>query len=218
MSRSERTWTARRRTQSRASGPSRLSDPLWETLREFTTACAREIAVGLGASDPAPGETPGETLAAFHAAAMDAEARLTAPALLPLTDRELGDWMRTVCALVLDADHVSGDGKLVNAMASALKRRTRRKLRRLLENVSMRDVEAVDFAAWRGEVRALACSIAVDETGIELRDAIASIAGRAVERAPADAPEAADLSAIIESSDEARALLRLAVGSWLELL
>jgi tetratricopeptide (TPR) repeat protein len=202
----------------RYAGEVRLADPLGERLRGFAHDCASEIAIGLGASEPSSEATPEDALAAFHDAAIEAEGKLSAPALLPLNDRELGDLMRTACALVLDPDHVSGDGHFVNAMTSALKWRTRRKLRRTLEGIEMQEIEAVDFADWRRNLRALACAVAVEETGIELRDAVASIAARAHEQASPDAPEAADLSATIEMSDEARALLRRAVGTWLALL
>lgn len=194
-------------------GDAALADPLWEALRGFACDCAKEIAAGLEASEPAAGETPAEPIAAYRAAAVAAEGHLSAPALLPLTDRELGDLMRTACALVIDPDRVSGDGRFVNAMSGALKWRTRRKLRRTLEGIALEDVEAVDFAAWRREVRALARATAVDETGVELRDAIASIAADTDGASPA-----ADLSTAIEASDDARALLRRAIGTWLALL
>jgi tetratricopeptide (TPR) repeat protein len=205
-------------TTPRYSGNRELSDPLWETLRKFINGAASEIAEALGVPESADEKDQEDPIIAFHAETLSAEARLTARGLLPLTNTELGELIVLVAAIVLDPERVRGDGNLVNALSSSIKRRQRRKLRNYLEDESMDSISSVDFAAWREGVRALASAIAIDDTEIDLRDALISLASDATDAEGAPAEDQApcpDISAWAARSPEARALLRLAIRSWL---
>jgi hypothetical protein len=195
-----------------------LSDPLWETLRKFINEAASEIAESLGVPESTDENSPEDPVAAFHAETLFAEARLTARGLIPLTNTELSELIVLVSAIVLDPERVRGDGKLVNALSTSIKRRQRRKLRNHLKNESMDSIDSVDFAAWREEVRALASAIAIDDSEIDLRDALISLASDATDTQGAPAEDQApcpDITAWAARSPEARALLRLAIRSWL---
>lgn len=200
------------------SGQLKLANPLWETVRGVVVEAAGEIATSLGASNRAQGPAPDDTVAAFHAAAVAAEGKLSAAALLPLTDREFGDLVQIVCALSLDVDQIRGDGRLVNALSSALTRRTRRRLRKILDGVSMESIAGIDFRGWRSAVRAMAQSVAIDETRIEFGDALVSVARQSPGDFTRDATASADLAPLIAHSREAGALLRRAIGTWLSRL
>jgi hypothetical protein len=156
-------------------------------------------------------------LAAFRAAAFAAEGRLWAPALLPLPTGEVGEILLLVATLALDAEPRHASGRLVNALSTTLGRRTRRGLRRLLEGVALEDLAAVDFGAWRSELRALAAAMALDESGADLRTALVALAAETSEGAAELAP-GADLSAHVAASPEARSLLLRAERSWLSRL
>jgi hypothetical protein len=113
---------------------------------------------------------------------------------------------------------VSGDGRLVNALSTTIRRRAARRARRILEGFSLDDVRAVDFAAWRTEVRALAAAVALERTGGDLRTAlVAAGVGSEAEGEPAPGPRA-DLTAFVQAHPSARALVRRAVLAWLEML
>ena len=134
--------------------PAELEDRVGEALRQLCIAADRSSAA-LNSSEIPPPERA-DSAAGFRAAMLAAEGRLTAPALLPLPAEEVGEILRIVATLCLESNEVRGNGDRVNALSSALGRRTRKKLRRVLEEVSLDEVLGVDFASWRTDVRALA--------------------------------------------------------------
>jgi tetratricopeptide (TPR) repeat protein len=198
--------------------PEALDDALGETLRQLAQQAAREIGEALDSS-PTPSVPLGAgPVVAFRAAALAAQGRLSAPALLPLPAAQQGEVLSIVASLVAEPDLVRGGGALVNGLASALGRRARRRLRKLLEGISPAHLSRIDFAAWLAEVRALAAAVVLDETRGDLRTALLACVEGEAER-PTDAiPEAADLTPLVAAHAEARALLRRAVRVWLDLL
>ena len=200
------------------SGSGELSTPLWENLRRMINESASELATALDTSDPTVGDKPDDPIAAFHAEALAAEGRLTAPALLPVSTQDLRDLIVLVAGLALDLDGAHGDGRIVNAVSSAIKRRLRRRLRQHLKDASIDQIEGVDFEAWRGEVRALAAALAIDETGIDLRTALIALARDAAGHRTEEISEKAELTAWVNERPAANALLRQAIRSWLRQL
>jgi tetratricopeptide (TPR) repeat protein len=205
-------------TKAHYSGNGELSKPLWEKLRRMVNESASELATALDTSDPGMGDTPADPIAAFHAQALAAEGRLTAPALLPLSTQELGDLVVLIAGLALELDGARGDGRIVNAVSTAIKRRLRRRLRRHLKDGSMDQIEQIDFEEWRGELRALAAAVAVDETEIDLRTALIALARDASEHRTEEISGRADLTAWVAERPAANALLRQAIQSWLQQL
>jgi hypothetical protein len=199
-------------------GAGELSNPRWEKLRVLATESATEIASALDSPDSDTGDSPEDPIAAFHSNALAAEGRLTAPALLPLTTRELRELMMLIAALSIDPERVSGDGGLVNAISTAIKRRLRRRLRLHLKDESMDSLERVDFDAWREEIRAMASAIAVDETGIDLRVALTALTRANSDASSDELTPPADLTTWAAARPEANALLRQAIRSWLSQL
>ncbi len=202
------------------SGNGELSKPLWEKLRRMLNESASELATALdtSASDPGLDDTPDDPIAAFHAEALAAEGRLTAPALLPIATQELGNLVVLIAALALDLERARGDGHIVNAVSSAIKRRLRRRLRRHLKDESMDEIDRIDFEDWRGELRALAAAMAIDETAIDLRTALIALIRDDSEHCAKDIPKNADLTAWVTEESAANALLRQAIRSWLRQL
>ena len=196
----------------------KLDDPLAETLRQLAQQAAREIAEALDSSPELPATTGASPLAAFRAAALAAQGRLTAPALLPLTAAQQGEVLGVVASLVLEPDLVRGGGQLVNGLASALGRRARRRLRRVLEGTSLAAIAALDREAWLAEVRTLAAAVALDETRGDLRIALLACLADDAARPEESLQETADLTVLVGAHPEARSLLRRAVRAWLDLL
>ena len=125
--------------------------------------------------------------------------------------------LKLLASLVIAPDLVHGGGQLVNGLASAIGRRARRRLRRVLEGTSLEAITALDFTAWLAEVRALAAASVLDETHGDLRIALlACVVGRRP-TPRADLPGAeADLTPLVAAHAEARALLARVVRSWLD--
>jgi hypothetical protein len=196
----------------------RLDDPLGEALRRLAQEAAREIGEALDSSSAPAAPLGASPVVAFRAAALAAQGRLTAPALLPLPAAQQGEVLGIVASLAAEPELVHGGGALVNGLASALGRRARRRLRKQLADVSRAALQGVDFAAWLAEVRALAAALVLDETRGDLRTALLACVEGEAERPTDSLPEAADLTPLVAAHPEARALLRRAVRLWLDRL
>jgi tetratricopeptide (TPR) repeat protein len=194
----------------------RFADPVWETARALVEEAAEEIGLALGVGTAAPVEPRGlaDPVARFRAEVTAAEAALSAPALVPLSVEELGETITLVAQLTAEAEAVSGDGRIVNALAEALGRRSRRRLKRVLGETPAREIAGIDFAAWRSELRALASFAALAGGSADLRTAfLAWVAAEDPEGVRGLAPDA-DLSTRIAVIPEARALLARLVEAF----
>jgi len=196
----------------------KLDDPPAETLRQLAQQAAREIAEALDSSPALPATAGGSALAAFRAAALAAQGRLTAPALLPLAAAQQGEVLSVVASLVIEPDLVRGGGQLVNGLASAIGRRARRRLRRVLEGTSLAAIRALDPRAWLAEVRTLAAAVALDETHGDLRIALLACLSDDAEHLADSRNQAVDLTGLVGGHPEARSLLHRAVRAWFDLL
>ncbi|MBW2287440.1 MAG: tetratricopeptide repeat protein [Deltaproteobacteria bacterium] len=196
-------------------GKRELADPLWEKLRRIASEASREIAQALEASPSPSVDGHADPASTFRAAAIAAEGEISAAALIPLTEQELGEALTVTAAIALDPEHIHGDGRLLNAMSSAIRRRLRRRIRRILANESLERIAAVDFGAWRTEVRALASAIALDQTDGDLRTALAVLISEESDRPVLDLPADADLTPYVAAYPLAQSLMRRIVHTWL---
>jgi len=190
-------------------------DPLAETVRRLAQQAAHEIAEALDSSPALAAGGGAGAVAAFRSAALAAQGRLTAPALLPLTAAQQGEVLTLVASLVLAPDLVHGGGQLVNGLASAIGRRARRRLRRVLEGTPLAAIAALDFEQWLAELRALAAASVLDETGGDLRTALLALLADDARHAGGSPDDGVDLSPLVAAHPEARALLARAVAGWL---
>jgi tetratricopeptide (TPR) repeat protein len=197
-----------------------LEDPAFESARRVAQEAAAEIAEALGVGAPGALEEPldAKPLVRFRAAVTAAEGELAAPSLIPLPTAELGQAVALAAALALDAEAVYGDGALVNALAASLGRRARRRVRRALGAVSAEAIAAIDFSAWRAELRGLASAVALDRSDLDLRTALLAWLDVESPREPRPLPAEADIRDRVAASPEARAFLRRLLAAWVEAL
>ncbi|MGI9592236.1 MAG: hypothetical protein ACR2P8_12765, partial [Myxococcota bacterium] len=194
----------------------RMEDELHEALRETANRNEREIGGALGVSPATPGNGgAANPVTTFRAAALEAEAGLAARALLPLSDDEVGEVLSCAATLALEPDGVDASGATLNALAGALGRRARRRIKKLLGEVSVADVQAVDFGAWRSELRALAAGQAVDDAGCSLRAAFVALACTGHDLSPTEVEADADITSLVAESPAAQELLRRTIRGWL---
>jgi len=205
-------------SQAPFAGNRRLADPLWEMLRRAAVEAAHEIATALQSPQAMPAASSSDSATEFRAAALVAEGELAAPALIPLDDAKLAEVLTLTAALALDPERLHGDGHLVNAMSAAIRRRTRRRLRRILSDVSLQEIGAIDFVAWRQALRALSAAVALDATGSDLRTALAVLIEAESDHAVLDLPEGADLTPYVAAYPQVRAFLRRVLQDWLSSL
>jgi tetratricopeptide (TPR) repeat protein len=200
----------------RIAGEARMRDDLHEALRDAVARNEREIGAALGVSPAAP-EPSGamDPVTAFRASALEAEAKLAARALLPLSDEEVGELLTCAATLALEPDGVDASGATLNALASALGRRARRRIKKALGETTVTDVQAIDFGAWRSELRAMAATQAVDDAGCTLRAAFVALACSAEEGAASEVAADADLTTLVAECPVAQELLRRCIARWL---
>ena len=123
--------------------------------------------------------------------------------------------LELVVRLALDPESVRGDGRRVNALSEALRRRQRRKLRKQLGETPADEVCDLDFEAWRVELRALAAAQALAECGCSLRTALLSLAREESPPLDGELRDEANVAAPVGESAVANALLRKIVADWL---
>ncbi len=195
-----------------------LQDTAWEKARRIAQTCAVEIAEALGASANTATPQNLHPCAAYRAAALAAEGELAAPALVPLSNAEIADALCLVAELAEESDQVSRDGRLVNALSAALGRRTRRRVKRILEPLTAAQVAAIDFDAWRVGLREVASAVALDATGGDLSTALLAQLAEDPNQETREVGTEDDLGARIRANSAARNLLERAVLAWVDSL
>ncbi|MEN8184319.1 MAG: tetratricopeptide repeat protein, partial [Myxococcota bacterium] len=193
-------------------GTAGLPDPLFEQARAVARAASGEIALALETSTPDIHTRADDPVARFRARALARAAEVSAAALLPLPTDELRTVLTVVAGLGSEAEAVQGNGHLVNALASALGRRARRRVRRALGETTAEEIAGIDFEQWRAELFALAAAEVLERRGGELRTALLAL----LDDASGRPPEQAELTSLVEASPAASALFRRMVRTWLE--
>jgi hypothetical protein len=192
-----------------------LADDRFEILRRIAVEASPELATALGTgASPPPTVAREDEVVWFRSRVLAVQGELSSATLLTRSATDVGAVLRLVVDLVLEPNHVTGDGNLVNALSEAIGRRRRRKLRKILgEDVTPGMFADVDWEAWGIEMRALAAAEALRRDGVSLRTALVALAGE-TERAR-DLRTEAHLAPHVEADPIARAFLVRVVGDWL---
>ena len=165
-----------------------------------------------------PPEQSALAQALFPARMRAAEREVAAAGLDRFSDEELGDLVCELAAFSLgdDAERPESrgqlDSRLVESLDRALGRRTRRKIRRSLEETSLDQLRAIDFGAWRLAVRGLAAAVAVDSGEGDLRAALVALCREGEETSYE--METEDWTTRIQAEPLANELLRRVATSW----
>lgn len=196
----------------------KMKNELWENLRQVAIHTRSEIAQARGASEASnlPPAAENDPLARFRTELLAAEGELAAPALVPLSTAALADTLTLVSQIAFQSEQVSGDGHLVNSLASSLGMLRRRKIRKLLGESSPTEVMRIDFGAWRTELRRLAVVAALAETNGELYPAFAALLQDATDAEASAIRPDTDLTSVAASCPEVLDLLRRIYAVWLE--
>ncbi len=194
----------------RLSPTPKLDDPLFETARRICSQARDEIAQVLDALGEGPAAAEGAS--GFDAALREALDEITAPAVCALPTEGLSSVVYTVTALAADPGGNCADSPYLHGLDRGLGRWTRRRIRKTLGEYSVREVQSLDYDAWRSAVRVLAARIAIDRSDGDLRAALIQLA-TGHDTQPASN---ADLSDWVEGSSDARALVARMVATWCE--
>jgi tetratricopeptide (TPR) repeat protein len=146
-----------------------------EGLRRLAYLLREELGPFLQEVDRPPIATGVPAIDRTIAEILELESELTAPGLSLLTGDERRDLFRSLASLLLDSRIEGGDRERRIALDRALGRWTRRKARRILEETSLSDIEAIDQTAWASELRALAAAQLVDRNGGDLASVLRAL-------------------------------------------
>jgi hypothetical protein len=103
------------------------------------------------------------------------EDELTAPRLSALDASERASLFSAVAALFLDPGGNGGESRYRDLLDRSLGRRTRRKVKRIVEETSVSAIEAHDHEAWGFELRAMAAAQTIDRNGGDLRSVLRAL-------------------------------------------
>ncbi len=196
----------------------KMQNELWENVRQVAIHTRVEIAKARGASETSspPPASEQDPLARFRNALLAAEGELAAPALVPLSTEAIANTLLLVSQIAYQAEQVTGDGNLVNSLASNLGILRRRKIRKLLGEVDPSEIARIDFEAWRSELRRLATVAALEETDGELYSALAAILLDATDAEASAIRPDTDLTSIATICPEVLDLLRRIYAVWIQ--
>ncbi|MCP5058836.1 MAG: hypothetical protein GY937_19215 [bacterium] len=194
-----------------------LQNPTFETLRQLAIEAADEIgeALGVGAAGDGPPPTPGaDPVTRLRSALIEAEGELSAPALVPLSNQETGQALGLAAALILEVESVQGDGHLVNELSRTLGRRTRRRLRKSLGQLTPEALAEMDWNAWRMQLRVEAAGVALERVDGELRSAFLAWLETEDGAASETLPPESDLRDRVTAEPHAELFLRHLIDIW----
>lgn len=135
------------------------------------------------------------------------EDEISATGLARLDPEERGALFSTLAALFLDPGGNGQASRFQTPLDEALGRWTRRKVRRIVEETTLAEIEALDHKAWGDELRAMAAAQVVDRNGGDLRCVLRALILLDCEGDEAPAFESASIGTLAASSEPARRLL-----------
>ena len=180
-----------------------------ERLRRIAHQVREELATVLGPQDADRRlESEDPELARALRQIEEIEDELSAPGLARLDADERGKLFATLAALLLDPGGNGEESRYRDALDEAVGRWTRRKIRRMVEETTLADIEAFDHESWGFELRAIAAAQVVDRNGGDLRCVLRALVLLEKERSDEPLPEGARIATLVADSEPARRLLK----------
>lgn len=132
---------------------------------------------------------------------------LTAPRLPQLDADDRRALFSSIGALFLDPGGNGGLSRYRDALDQELRRWTRRKVRRTVEETTVAKIESLDHEAWGVELRTIAAALVIDRNGGDLRSVLRGLV--LIEQSEAGEPhfENAEIGTLVATSETARCLL-----------
>ena len=184
-----------------------MAEPGAERLRRLAHQMSEELAgVFEGATADVPTSSDPE-IAEVLRQIVSIEDELSAPGLSRLDAEARGAFFSTAAALFLDPGGNGQESRFRAAIDEALGRWTRRKVRRIVEETTLPEIEAIDQQAWGDELRAMAAAQAIDRNGGDLRNVLRALILFDHSTTEEPAFEAAEIGTLASTSEPARRLL-----------
>jgi hypothetical protein len=135
------------------------------------------------------------------------EDELSAPGLSRLEADERASLFSAVVALFLDPGGNSEETRYSDALDRTLGRWTRRKVRRIVEEIDLSTIHTLDHEAWGFDLRAMAAAQAIDRNGGDLRPVLRALLALESDSSARPIFEGANIGTLASTSESARRLL-----------
>jgi tetratricopeptide (TPR) repeat protein len=184
-----------------------MDDVESERLRHIAHQLSEELSSVLSDVEVAIPECDDPEVAGAIEQIINIENELTAPGLTGLDSAERASLFSEIAALFLDPGGNGGESRYRDALDRTVGRWTRRKVRRIIEETTIAEIEEHDHEAWGIELRALAAARAIDRNGGDLRSVLRALLLLDSETSSQPTFEGAEIATLASTSETARRLL-----------
>lgn len=178
-----------------------------ERLRRIAHQIAEELSTVLSPTAPARITSEDNDLDEALRQISALEDELTAPGLARLETDDRAALFSALGGLFLDPGGNGAESQYRAPLDEAIGRWSRRKVRRIVEETTMQEIESIDHLAWGEELRAMAAAQVVDRNGGELQHVLRALLILDPNTSESPAFEGAEIATLAASSDAARRLL-----------
>jgi hypothetical protein len=184
-----------------------MAEPVAERLRRLAHMLREELSEVLAEVNMPSIESSDESVRAAIHQIQEIEDELTAPGLNRLGTDERASLFAAIVGLFLDVGGNGGDSRFRDKVDHALGRWTRRKAKRIAEETTVAEIEALDHQAWESELRALSAAQTLDRNGGDLRTVLRALLTLEMSSTDTEPYDGMDLGTLVSTSDSSRRLL-----------
>jgi len=184
-----------------------MDEPNAERLRRIAHQLSEELGSVLSDVEVRMPSCPQPEVQEAMEQIIQIENELAAPRLSALDASERSALFAEIAAFFLDPGGNGGESHYREALDRALGRWTRRKIKRIVEETNLNEIETQDHEAWGSQLRAMAAAQAIDRNGGDLRSVLCALL--ALENGDSSQPnfEGAEIATLASTSDSTRRLL-----------
>lgn len=184
-----------------------MSDPDAERLRRIAHQLREELG-GMLTSAGRPLQTCQDTeVSEAMRQILSIQDELSAPNVARLEAADRKDLFTEIAALFLDPGGNGGESRFRDDLDRSIGRWTRRKVRRIVEETSLAEIDAMDHEAWGDDLRAIAAAQTIDRNGGDLRTVLRALLVLESEEQSMCPPEGSGIGTQAAASEPARRLL-----------
>jgi tetratricopeptide (TPR) repeat protein len=184
-----------------------MRDPEAERLRRIAHQLREELGDILTEGEhPAPDCDDAEVSEAIQQI-ISIESELSAPEIARLESNDRKELFTEIAALFLDPGGNGGSSRYRDDLDRSIGRWTRRKVRRIVEETSLAEIEGIDHAAWADDLLSIAAAQAIDRNGGELQTVLRALLVLDGDEGLTCPPEGSEIGTRASASDPARRLL-----------
>jgi tetratricopeptide (TPR) repeat protein len=184
-----------------------MSDPESERLRRIAHQLREELGDMLADSGSLRRACDDASVSEAMQQIASIQDELSAPELARLDATDRKDLFTEIAALFLDPGGNGGSSRYRDDLDRSLGRWARRKVRRIVEETSLAEIEAMDHEAWGHDLLAIAAAQAIDRNGGDLATVLRALLVLEADEGTPCASEGSGIATRASASEPARRLL-----------